>query len=93
MAAARQSIQPWREIPPPTEGRQGMSAFDQLSRLSKAIDAALEAIGSSTLIVLAAVIVIVGLLELREHLRQRRRADRVSVQHRGPRRMREQCGS
>jgi hypothetical protein len=48
-----------------------------------AFDAVLEAIGSSTLIALAAVIVIVGLLELREHLRQRRRAGRVSFQHRG----------
>ena len=70
-----------------------MSVFDAVSRLSNAIDAVLEAIGSSTLIVLAAVIVIVGLLELREHLRQRRRADRVSFHHRGHRRMREQCGS
>ena len=70
-----------------------MSVFDPLSRLSNAIEEALEAIGSSTLIVLAAVIVIVGLLELREHLRQRRRADRASLQHRGHRRMREQCGS
>ena len=70
-----------------------MSVFDPLSRLSKTIEAALEAIGSSTLITLAAVIVIVGLLELREHLRQRRRADRVFLQHRGHRRMRAQCGS
>jgi hypothetical protein len=71
------------EIPTPTERRQDMSVFDS----------ALEAIGSSTLIVLAAVIVIVGLLELREHLRERRRTVRVSPQDRGRRRMREQCGS
>lgn len=61
----------WGGIRTSTEGRQDMSVFDPLSRLGTAIETALEAIGSSTLIALAAVIVIVGLLELRAQFRMR----------------------